>query len=176
MTSNQYLKEPLEPRSRIFEFSLVIVIVGILLIVGVNYYIKPIPESQKSIISLHAGIFSRMVVNIAAFARSSNASEFTLNGHTIYLNKHNYPANTDAKRSPSVNNQTSIECQQLWNAFFNAAPSSALGNAEHVEKTRYIITYHPPTICRYQLARKQEGTYYFDYDIRTGAVTLSDPY
>lgn len=175
MAGNHYIKSENRERDKMLEFLVVIVVVGVLIFFGINYYTRPIAGSQKSIIEYHAGIFSRMTATLQAMGRATSGDFVTLSGVTFYLNENGWPANTDAERSPSVLTQTAEECRQLWEAVFTNAPSSRVIGKPYKKNVDYIVSLNKNAICRYEIARKQEGSYFFDYDVSNGAVRVVRP-
>lgn len=175
MSENRYVKHENIERDKIFESLIIFSIISVLIYVGVNYYTKPIASSQVSIIEHHAGIFSRMVLNIHAVGVSLKKSQVTISDSVFNLNENGWPANTEGNMSPSIRNQTDRECQQIWESIFANAPSSELIVNAYKKKVGYVISLNKNVICRYQLARKQEGSYFFDYDVSSGAVTVFRP-
>lgn len=175
MSGNTYIKSENKERDKIFEFLIVLTLIAVLVFVGVNYYTKPIGKSQRSVIEFHAGIFSRMIANVHAVGQSTHRRRVSVGETVFFLNENGWPANTNAKMSASLKNQTETECQQLWNSVFTNAPSSRISANSYKKNVDYVISLNKNVICRYQLARKQEGTYFFDYDVSNGAVTVIRP-
>ncbi|MFL0808805.1 MAG: hypothetical protein K6L76_00170 [Agarilytica sp.] len=175
MFGNSYIKTENKERDKIFEFLIVLTLIAVLVFIGINYYTKPIGKSQRSVIEFHAGIFSRMIANVQAVGRSSHKNRIMIGDTVFFLNENGWPANTNGKMSPKLRNQSETECQQLWNAVFTNAPTSRIGANSYKKNVDYVISLNKNVICRYQLARKQEGSYFFDYDVSNGAVTVIRP-
>ncbi len=175
MPGNQYIKSENKERDKLLELLVVIVVVGFLIFFGINYYTRPIATSQKSIIEFHAGIFSRMTTTIQAMGRATNGDFVKLSDVIFYLNENGWPANTDAQRSPAISTQTAEECRQVWEAVFTNAPSSRVIGNTYKKNVDYVISLNENAICRYEIARKQEGSYFFDYDVSNGAVRVVRP-
>lgn len=113
-----------------------------------------------------------MVSNLGAYSVATNSKAVFLRDQAVYFNELGWPANSDAEESPLSKDQTNLECQQLWQTFFTHAPSNHIPGQQDVDGNAYEITLIEPFICRYQLSRKQEGSYFFDYDVSTGEVKI----
>lgn len=175
MYENRYVKKTSSNRLRTYEFLLVLVVIGFVFFIGISYYIKPIGKSQSSMIGFHAGIFSRMMSNLSAYGVSLNKDYVNINGETFFFNESGWPANTNEKFSPSIENQTEDECRQLWISVFSSPPSSITSGSGYKKNVDYIISLNEKVICRYELARKQEGSFFFDYDVSNGVVKVEHP-
>ncbi|MFT5082914.1 MAG: Tfp pilus assembly protein PilE [Lentisphaeria bacterium] len=176
MENNNYLKESQQGRPRLLEFLLVLTVVGLLIFIAVHFYQEPIERSKSSMVEFHSGVFSRMASNLHAVAKTATyAGTIPLQNQLVFLNEHDWPANTDPNLSPLSKNQTVEGCRQLWNAFFSNAPSSSIAGGKDLNQSNYIISLRNNTICRYKFARKQEGSNFFDYDVISGAVTVVHP-
>lgn len=175
MPGNQYIKSENRERDKLLEFLVVIIVVGVVIFFGIDHYTRPIAASQKSVIEFHAGIFSRMTSTIQAIGRSTSGDFVSLSDVTFYLNENGWPANTDPARSPAISTQTAEECSQLWEGVFTIAPSSRVIGNTYKKNVDYVISLNENAICRYEIARKQEGSYFFDYDVSNGAVRVVRP-
>ncbi|MFL0802099.1 MAG: hypothetical protein K6L81_00130 [Agarilytica sp.] len=175
MSTNRYIKNESPERDKIFEILIVLIVVAGLIFAGINHYTRPIAKSQKSIIEFHAGIFARMISNVNAIGKTQKDGKVRVAKTIFYLNERGWPANADAKKSASIKNQTEEECQELWHSVFFNAPSSRVISNTYKKNIDYVISLNKNVICRYELARKQEGSYFFDYDVSSGAVTVVRP-
>lgn len=157
----------------LFELIVVVIIIALLLYVGISKYDKPIEKAVKSAIGFQAATFARMVSTINGSSEVMQRNSMDLKGVIVYLNEYGWPANTDPNMSPLAKNQTPEECQQLWNAFFQYPPSSTISFGGDKNTADYRISSINGRICRYELTRKQEGVYFFDYYLETGEVIPS---
>ncbi|WP_086931226.1 hypothetical protein [Agarilytica rhodophyticola] len=172
MYENRYIKTSDSHRSRTYEFFLVLAVIGFIIYMGINYYLSPMGKTKESMLEFHAGIFSRMMSNLNAYGASVNKNYVNINGHTFFLNENGWPANTHEGFSPLLENQTEDECQQLWLSVFRNPPSNEISKNRYIKKVDYIISLNEKVICRYQLARRQEGSFFFDYDVSNGVVKV----
>ncbi len=167
----------------LFELAVVIVVIGILVYSGVRYYLSTIENTKHSLIRFQAATFSRMVNNLYGQGKVLGVSEIELLRATVYLNDLGWPASSDNKTSLKSFNQSPQECEKLWHALFDNAPSTVIAGSEvgsakekiRAAKKDFRIFSINGRICRYELLRKQEGRYFFDYDLSTGGVTVSSP-
>lgn len=155
------------------ELTFVIIIVSLLLYLGVPVYLKEIKKSQLESIRFQANSFSRTINNLHATAQIGQANYIELGNIKIFINERGWPANTDERMSAKSWNQSPEECQQLWQALYEMAPESVLTESNKKATSLYLISSINGRICRYELLRKQEGIYFFDYHLDTGEVTTS---
>lgn len=163
----------------LFELTVVLIVIAFLIFMGYRSYFGTIADSQTKAINYQADTFSRTVINIRGMAIASNSTRVildksALDSTPIYVNEYGWPANTDPGRSPKSSTQTAEECQQLWYGLFENAPTAVIkGNVKDLTAD-YEISAINGQVCRYELNRKQEGSYFFDYSVRTGTV-VSQP-
>ncbi|WGO97424.1 prepilin-type N-terminal cleavage/methylation domain-containing protein [Saccharophagus degradans] len=162
----------------LFELLLVIVIISLLIYLGYDKYSPQMANAAEKMIEYQASTFSRAVSTINAQSKIDNKGYVEYGGDKnsrIYVNEFGWPANTNRTMSPKYYNQTPEECKQLWDMIFKNAPSSAIGYIDQKNKPDFKISSINARICRYELVRKQEGTYFFDYDLSTGNIVVSHP-
>lgn len=163
----------------LFELCIVLIVIGILIIAGYRFYLRTIEGSKYSLIMHQAAVFSRTVENMYGNAKMIGTKQLSIMGTMIYINEKGWPASAIHRSSVKSYNQTPQECEYLWQGIFSNAPVTVLAGSqdaqnEHVMKD-FIVDSINGRICRYELARKQEGRYFFDYDVSTGEVTVSVP-
>ncbi len=164
----------------LFELTVVLIVIAFLIYMGYRSYFSTIADSQAKAIGYQADAFSRTANNIRGMAIATNSTKVVLDnadmdGQAIFVNEYGWPANTDVGRSPKSSTQTAEECEQLWHAIFENAPKTALKGKVNSHAADYEVSAINGQICRYELTRKQEGSYFFDYSLRTGTVFVSQP-
>ena len=164
----------------LFELTVVIVVIGLLILVGFRVYVDTIEDSQTKVIQFQANTFSRSAANIRGIAIATQSTKVTLDqaditSTAIYVNEYSWPANTDATMSPKTGTQTATECEQLWQAIFSNAPAAAIDSGSDTSVSDYLISAIDGQVCRYQLLRNQDEQYFFDYYLKTGTVLVSVP-
>ena len=164
----------------LFELTVVLIVIAFLIYMGYRSYFGTIADSQVKAIGYQADAFSRTVNNIRGMAIASNSTKVVMDkaamdGSAIYVNEYGWPANSDPGRSPRSSTQTAEECQQLWYGLFENAPKAVIRGKVKDRMADYEISVINGQICRYELTRKQEGSYFFDYSVRTGTVFVSQP-
>ncbi|SMF34629.1 prepilin-type N-terminal cleavage/methylation domain-containing protein [Alteromonadaceae bacterium Bs31] len=160
----------------LFELAIVLVVVGILVYSGYRYYLSTIDHSKYSLIKFQAATFSRTVNNLYGQAKVLGLKDVQLMQSVIYLNEKGWPASADNNSSLKSYNQSPEECESLWHGIFNNAPRTVIAGSDRdknksVRKDFRIYSING-RICRYELARKQEEAYFFDYDLSTGEVNV----
>ena|GEM_PF-1307532 len=163
----------------LFEMTIVLIVMSILLYSGSKYYFSSIEDSKYSVIKFQAATFSRTVSNLYGQAQVQGLQSLDLMGTIIYMNEKGWPATANTKTSLKTWDQSPEECELLWHGIFNNAPSTVVAGAvidsrkkNHHDFKVYSINGR---ICRYELMRKQEGRYFFDYDLSTGEVIVFSP-
>lgn len=164
----------------LFELTVVLIVIAFLIYMGYRSYFGTIADSQVKAISYQADTFSRTVTNIRGMAIASNSTtvvmdKAAMDSTPIYVNEYGWPANTDPGRSPKSSTQTAEECRQLWYGLFENAPKAVIKGKVKDRTADYEISTINGHICRYELTRKEEGTYFFDYSVITGTVFVSQP-
>ena len=157
----------------LLEVSVVLIVISLLLYLGVQAYDKPIKKSEVESLRYQAGTFSRTINTLQAQGVLAKSQKLKLKDSYIYLNENGWPANTNPKMSPKSSNQTPEECQQIWNALYELSPPSEINISKVTPETSYFISSINGRICRYELIRKQDGHYFFDYYLGTGKVIVS---
>ncbi len=175
MSGNQYIKSENKERDKMFELLVVFSVIALLLYIGSQYLEHPFTGSKIAIVDHHAGVFSRAITTIHAMGGAAGQRKVATGAVEFYLNENGWPANTSTSFSPSLTSQTAQECQQLWHSVFSNAPSSMIEGDSYNKSADYLISLKKNVICRYELAGKQEASYFFDYDVSSGEVVVVRP-
>jgi len=159
--------------------ALVMIVISLLIYAGYKYYMESIEDSKYSLIKFQSATFSRTVLNLYGQAKVLDKTEVQLNGAIIYFNELGWPASANRISSVTSYDQSPEECQRLWQGIFNNPPRTVIAGSEedrdeNVHKDFRISSING-RICRYELVRKQEGRYFFDYDLSTGEVKVFSP-
>ncbi len=157
----------------LLELIFVIIIIAFLLFIGSEVYLSEIENSKRETLLFQANTFSRTINNLRATALIHQSKSVDLDNKKIYLNEKGWPANTKVNLSAKSWDQTSEECQQLWFALYERPPESILNINEKKSSSLYFISSINGRICRYELLRKEEGAYFFDYHLDTGEIKTS---
>jgi MSHA pilin protein MshB len=159
----------------LLELVIVIIAIGLLYYIGADFFNKRIDNSRGTAVRYQANAFARTVENLRAAQIALGSNPMNLDGSMVYFNEHGWPASALAGQSPSVGSQSVEECQSLWDELQNKAQ-----NVQKVEKTakkageNFKVVLKNKYICRYILSRTQDESFFFDYDVRTGAVTWQE--
>lgn len=157
----------------LLELIVVFSLIAILFALAAARYQANIGSSQATVVNFQANAFLRSVENVHAMAAIQKSSVVDLGqGINVYLNKTGWPIATNIDGLPRQIKPTQEGCFSLWHGLFSDARnknSSAPNNSAQDFEISLIDDY----ICRYQLVRKQEGSYFFDYDVITGKVLIT---
>lgn len=164
-------------------FSLIELVLAIVIIaISAAYYLKevrrPVREAYSTLIKYQAGIFTRNVNALRSLSSTNTHAYVEHQGTRIFFNEYGWPANTAASMSPHSSNQTAEECLQLWRGIFQnplkaSAPILAIKSQDLKGDAQYKIYSKNGSTCRYQLVGNEDARYFFDYDLKTGAVVAS---
>jgi len=158
----------------LFELTVVIIVIGLLVYTAAHIFAGRIEQSQATVVNFQANTFARTVGNLHA-ARSAIPGPYVPvdGGVHVYFNENGWPASTLDGQSPSLRNQTQAECESLWMNLFSKATQSGENSKKSSELFKVVLKDR--YTCRYELTGKTEGSYYFDYDVRTGKVQWQTP-
>ncbi len=171
-----------------FEFYFVMVVIGVIVLVGLQRYLHLAEQVQRFSFEVLAKNFSTAVYNarsqwLIQHQEKLNRNIIDLSGVSIQMSEQGWPmsaagkaavSNTtaDSKPAPAV---SLYSCHQLWlNLLQNPEPISfAGGDAFGTRKYHLLITVAGG--CRYQLYVDKSNQYYFDYLPSTGQVIIHTP-
>ena len=177
----------------LFELILVLVVIGVIAAAGLIYYEKAMDDARRTSVEIMANRFTAAIAlirgqwivesTIQLEGRPSNTWRVVVDNIPIFLNEFGWPANTDGT-SPKSNDQTVEECLQVWNSILQNPPLATLeGKADSTNpddpntkgKQRYHISTVDKSVCRFELITKPAGTHAFEYNLRTGRVSVKVP-
>ena len=157
----------------LFELVVVVCIVGFLSAVAFNSFGPPVENSKKKVVIYQANTFLRTIDNVRALGVAKNTRELGFyEGLTVYLNEQGWPIATDIDSGVLKKRPSSKGCASLWRGLFQKA-NSKTGSLGTLAKEDFSGSLINGYICRYKLAREQEESFFFDYDIRTGRVDIN---
>ena len=159
----------------LFELTIVIIVIAILSMVAIKKFFKPVSDAQFRVVSFQANTFARSIEHIHALGSVQNARVVDLkNGLYVYMNTHGWPVAT-ASVAKTMRNKASKEgCESLWSDLFRYARERNNNESEFAQE-KFEISLINGRFCRYKLTRKQEGLFFFDYDVVTGNIDIASP-
>lgn len=181
------------------ELVVVVVLLGLLAATAVPRLLDATDDAQRAALEGMAGGFSAGV----AIAKSqwavdghsrggpttpANKVAINLDGQVIYMNEFGWPANTNPNVDAGADNQSEVECQEVWDAILQSSPASTVQRNSRAN-ARYFITVlsgaggdsagNTGDVCRYELITNSDAAaspeYYFDYNLVNGKVTPFTP-
>jgi MSHA pilin protein MshB len=173
------------------ELVIVIILLGLLAAAALPRLLGVTDDAQLAALEGVAGGFSTAVSiahvqwaaegnNRGGPVTSADKRLIDLDGQIIYMNENGWPANTDSGADASEDSQTAAECQQVWIAVLQSAPSSTI-NPNDRANARYFISALDgnPDVCRFEMILSNDPgasqTHYFDYLLGNGRVTVFKP-
>ena len=144
-------------------------IIGLLAYKAVQIYSDKVDDSLQTTVKYQANAFSRTIERLRATHILKKENPIKIDGGVeLSFNEFGWPASTISTLSSHSSNQTQEECASLWLNLFSKANSGDFFTVNSVNSFEILlINSHT---CRYKLSRKEEESYFFDYDIRTGRV------
>lgn len=181
------------------ELVVVVVLLGLLAATALPRLLNATDDAQRAALEGMAGGFSSGL----AIAKSqwavdghrqggpttpANKVAINLDGQIIYMNEFGWPANTNDGLDSGADNQSEVECQEVWDAILQSSPSSTVQRSSRAN-ARYFISVlsgaggdgagNNGDICRYELITNSDASaapeYYFEYNLVNGRVTPFTP-
>ncbi len=156
----------------LFELVIVICLIALLFAFAAKHYRQPITESQKKVVGFQANTFVRSVETLRALGVAEKTHILnTSDGVYIYLNRHGWPFAAGISNKIPRHLSKDELCASLWDGIFQSVESRS-ETSNTLAQESFEVTSVNKHICRYKLSRKQEGSFFFDYDVRTGRVDI----
>lgn len=163
-----------------FEFLLVIAIIGVIVLLGISRYLELGRETQRLGFELLAHNFTASVAGARAQwliqGTQSGATQYLdVDGVRLYMSEQGWPARVHDKVDAVGTDVTAKDCLTLWQTLLRN-PAQASVDGEEVRGTqRYHISLQGAGICRYELVTGLPGNHYFDYFPSDGSVSINMP-
>jgi len=159
----------------LFELVVVLCVVAFLAALALSYYQKNFDSSLKKHLHFQSATFLRAVENVRAISVLQKTRVVELApGVYIHVNRHGWPQSASNKSVRALSKPSIASCESLLNDLFTT-PKTGISNTSSNDSNRFITSLEENEICRYTLSRKQEGSYFFDYDLRNGTVNVFSP-
>lgn len=156
----------------IIELVVVIVIIGILAATALPRFVNMADDAHSASVQAMGGAFASGVNLVhagwvAKGATSSVDSVTVEGGVTVGVNDSGWAENTSSGGGDGT--ATAAECTAIWSGLLSSAPSvSATAGA-----AAWLSSAQSSTTCRY--AYNAASGRHFDYNVATGAVTVTVP-
>lgn len=186
---------------RRYEFFIVAVVIGLVMLVGIDRYLELGRETRRIGFELLAHHFATAVAGVRvqwllnkthARNRGETNSHVELNGFRFYMSEGGWPAQVvhDEEKKDSEDNRqkdeqqedeqqevqlTAADCLKLWQALLQNPPQASVEGMQARGSQRYHIRLLEDGICRYERVFKGVNNIYFDYASSNGQVTINGP-
>lgn len=174
-----------------FEFYFVVSIIGIIVLFGIQRYLKLAEETRRFAFEVLAQHFNTSVYNLHAYwtleqSRSGQTDTVTVQGMTIYFSDTGWPiaamqtpggdngqdASPQKLRAPAV---SLASCRSLWFALLQNPAALSYEGGDAYGSRPYHLSLTANRQCRFEFLDDKPGTYYFDYSPQTGQISLHIP-
>lgn len=168
------------------ELVVVIVLLGLLAATALPRFLDVTDSAQVAVTEGVAGNFATAVMLVhaqwvaegnsaPAAVDDANKVQVVMDGSSVFTNENGWPANT-AAGSAGEDDQTALECQQVFNAILQNPPRSTTGA---ITNQSIVITVNDtnPDVCQYEsvINGGTPGTHFFQYEVSNGNVTVTVP-
>lgn len=164
----------------LIELVVVIVLLGLLAATALPRFLNVTDQARQASLEGMSGGFAAGVAMVRAKWISDGNSTgkagiaVMVDGGAIYVNENGWPAKTSSAVGAGSNDQTAIECQQVWNFVLQSPPSST---TTVLNNERYYISVVglSPNLCRFSINVNgvTDVNRYFDYNLGSGQVIIS---
>lgn len=155
------------------ELVLVISLITLLFAFSARQYQKHVDESKKEVIFFQAQAFKRSIDNVHAISTLKHSGVVDMGqGRYIFMHASGWPYAAAGSAEAVYDGVSSETCGSLWQALFTSA-NRKNDNSSTKAKDDFEFIVIDNYICRYKRFGKQEESYFFDYDVRTGNVAAS---
>lgn len=159
---------------RLFEFLLVTVIFGIIVLFAVNRFEELGRETRRLGFELLAHNFTTAVAGVRTrWLIQGQPEVVVLEGWDLRMSPEGWPLATTSATEQGL--EQGAACLSLWQTLFqNPQPATVEGSQLRGER-RYHIRGLNNEFCRYELVTKERESHYFDYTAKTGQVLIHVP-
>ncbi len=177
--------------ARLFEWSLLAILIGIVLVFAVGLYTRMAGDVQRLSFELAAQNFKTALSGVRAQwyiqrTRGEPESDVVVfselpglpvgledaSSITVYLNAQGWPVNTRSRREANDGRLSEEECLDLWRAFLHQAPAASLADPPPPEAVFGVarVGEGRDSVCRYRHLVDASDSQFFDYQPSDGKV------
>lgn len=164
----------------LIELVVVIVLLGLLAATALPRYLNISEQALTASLQGVVGGFATGVVLIRSqwvtdgSNRGGEGIPVAIDNDVIFVNQNGWPAKTSSAAGSGYNDQSAIECREVWNYVLHSPPVSTTGTISNQD---YFISVQGanPNSCRFSLIVNgtADPDRYFDYNLENGRVTIS---
>lgn len=157
-----------------FEFYFVMVVIGVILLFGIQRYNKLADETHRLSFEVLAQNFSAAVyAHHARWITSQQVSDsnavIEVDNKRIQFSREGWPLGADLQDFTSVQ-ITLPGCFSLWGVFLQNAPAISVFTHELPNTHPYQLKLTSEGNCRYEWTAPNNRKFYFEYSPTTGSV------
>lgn len=177
--------------ARLFEWSLLAIVISIILVFAVGLYTRMAGDVQRLSFELAAQNFKTALSGVRAQwyiqrTRSEPESDVVVFSELpglpvgledasdiiVYLNAQGWPVTTRSRREANDGRLSAEECLDLWQAFLHQAPTASLADPPPPQAVFGVarVGEGRDSACRYRHLVDAFGGQYFDYRPSDGEV------
>lgn len=174
-----------------FEFYFTVSIIGIVVLFGIQRYLKLAEETRRFAFEVLAQHFNTSVYNLHAYwtleqNRSGQAMVVPVQGMMIYFSDTGWPIaaiqpsedqnrqeqSPQKMRAPAV---TLASCRSLWFGLLQNPAALSYEGGDAYGSRAYHLSLTADRHCRFEFLGDKPGAYYFDYSPLMGQMNLHLP-
>lgn len=162
-----------------FEWLITVSAIGIVLLFAVERYLDMAREGRRMGFELLANHFTAGVALTRAnwLINRVNPEQFfvQIDGQFVYMSEQGWPMSTEPVAEKSEPEKAPVFCRQLWDSLLQNPQQATVEGVSEWGQRRYHISSPHQGVCRYELVAEPRGSHFFDYDLRTGQVSVRTP-
>jgi len=174
-----------------FEFYFVVSIIGVIVLFGIQRYVKLAEETRRFAFEVLAQHFNTSVYNLHAYwtleqSRSGRTDVVPVQGMMIYFSDTGWPiaalpvAEGDNIQNPSPQKLRApavslASCRSLWFGLLQNPAALSYEGGDAYGSRPYHLSLTANRQCRFEFLGDKPGAYFFDYSPITGQINLHLP-
>lgn len=162
-----------------FEFYLAVIIIGVIVLVGIQRYFRLAEQTQRlsfEIVAQHfsASVYSLHAQWILARQKQAQADLVLVDSVAIEFTPEGWPLAAAAEIS--TDQLVSVRgCLALWQTLLQNPPAISFEGGDAYGSRAYHLSLTPDAKCHFEFISDHPNDYYFDYSPQTGQVAMHSP-
>lgn len=175
-----------------FEFYFAVSVIGIVVLFGVQRYLQLGEQAKRSAFEILSQNFNTSIYNLHAYwilaqGRSESKNVVPVQGMLIYFSETGWPISAVQGSAASLGDSETAQlnrlaptvslttCKSLWYGLLQNPALLSYEGGDSYGTHPYHLSLTQDRRCRFELVGGMPGSYYFDYSIITGQISLHLP-